>query len=90
MKYVIILASMTLCLCSCVAGGSTELGLSRVSDRAVWELDCPKEKLTINKLNDSTVGVLGCNKKVTYVLHECHPTIDQSLCTAVLDSVIEK
>lgn len=38
-------------------------------DRAVFELDCPKEKITITAINRSQVGVTGCGKKSIYVMN---------------------
>lgn len=38
------------------------------TDRAVFEMDCPKEQLTTMPIDRTTVGVSGCGKKAVYVL----------------------
>lgn len=66
MKYfVILIASLALPSCLCGGGGSI---LPALQTRAAFELDCPKEKLSIEPLDNWSVkGVSGCGKKVVYV-----------------------
>ena len=37
-------------------------------DRAVFEMSCPKEQLVANVIDNQTVGVTGCGKKVLYLM----------------------
>jgi hypothetical protein len=66
MKYfVILIASLTLPSCLCGGGGSI---LPSLQTRAAFELDCPKEKLSIEPLDNWSVkGVSGCGKRAVYV-----------------------
>ena len=68
MKYfVILIASLTLPSCLCGGGGGGSI-LPSLQTRAAFELDCPKEKLSIEPLDNWSVkGVRGCGKKAVYV-----------------------
>jgi hypothetical protein len=35
--------------------------------RATFDLDCPREKLSWRKFDDQTIGVKGCGQKATYI-----------------------
>lgn len=46
--------------------------ISQLERRAEFDLECPKESLSITKLDGRTMGVAGCDKKATYV-ENCTP-----------------
>jgi len=65
MKYFVILIA-SLALPSCLCGGGSIL--PSLQTRAAFELNCPREKLSIEPLDNWSVkGVRGCGKKAVYV-----------------------
>ena len=63
---------------------------SRVVDAASFDLDCPKSKLQIRKLNSTSYGASGCQKKARYIAHMCTFMNFPWACTAVSDGPIQK
>ena len=53
----------------------------KLRDRASFDLDCPKSKLQLKKLDSRTAGVRGCGQRATYV-----EVCDGASCTWVLNS----
>ena len=54
----------------------------RLLNRAAYDLECPKEALHVNKLDEDTRAVHGCGHGATYVL-VCDAPVDNPLrrCT---------
>ena len=61
------LAGLILWACLACACGPRKPPLHPVVKLAQFDLDCPKKKLTYTRINQKTVGVRGCGKKVKYV-----------------------
>jgi hypothetical protein len=58
--------------------------ISVVRKRAIFDLECSAQNLTITELTSRTFGVEGCQKRVTYVTQgECSM---ERTCTAVMNS----
>ncbi len=54
-------------LLALISGCAAGFQQDAVRDRAVFDMDCPKEELTMQKVGGSTWGVRGCDHKATYV-----------------------
>ena len=77
--------TLALCLgCLAVAcGGPPESEAPKgpkrhpVAVRAPFDLNCPREQLSYNRLDKKTMGVAGCGRRATYV-RVCHDRIGDS------------
>ena len=49
------------------SGCATSQEANPLIKRAVFELECPREKLKWQRIDDETFGVRGCGKQATYV-----------------------
>jgi hypothetical protein len=61
-------------------GCATSQEASPLIKRAVFELECPREKLKWQKFDEETYGVRGCGKQATYV-YVCQGTGISESCT---------
>lgn len=57
---------------------------SSVLDRAAFDLDCPKDKISLVEIGNRTYGAKGCDKRESYILvGECSLP---SSCVALINS----
>jgi hypothetical protein len=56
--------------------------------RASFDLDCPRSSLRYQKFNEQTIGVIGCQKRATYV-ESCRGGSLGGECTWILNGTIE-
>lgn len=47
-------------------------------DRAVFETGCPREQLTVTRIDNSTFGVAGCGQRVVYLLADNKWVLDSA------------
>ena len=73
------------CLAVGCATMSEDLRVKMVSDRASFDLSC--NSVTVQKLSDTSYGVVGCSKKASYVLDDCGDQMGPSVCKVDLDAV---
>lgn len=52
-----------------LASCATTTDLSRLKERAKFDLSCSENRLFIQKVDDETYGVYGCDQKAVYVWH---------------------
>ena len=88
-----ILSLAILSSCASILPGmvTEEVRIERALDKAAWDLECSKEKINIIKINETTYGASGCNKRASYVMKMCRSsfmvTDYASSCTAELNSI---
>jgi hypothetical protein len=61
-----------------------------VLERAPFDLNCPKEKIKMVRINAKTRGVMGCQKRLTYIASPgCNtgvmPGYEAQACSVILD-----
>ena len=59
--YLLPFALFALVLCDC---GATQ---DQLRSRAAFDMECPKERIRLIWIDESTYGVRGCGQKATYV-----------------------
>jgi hypothetical protein len=80
-------AAFILSLVSGCATMSEELRVSRVRNRAAFDLSCAAASVSVGKIDDKTYGAVGCDKKASYVLLTCADQYFVEACSVHLDAV---
>ena len=82
---------LSLGLVMAIASGCTTSGTinSRVTDAASFDFTCPKQEIEVSKINSTSYGATGCNKKARYIAHMCTFMNFPWVCTAVSDGPIQ-
>jgi hypothetical protein len=71
-----------------LAVGCATTSVNPLTQRAMFDLQCPRENLRYVKIDDRSYGVIGCDKRATYI-QSCQGQGWNEECTWVLNGTVD-
>ncbi len=80
MKSLLVLMLVLSSACAVTGVRYDQIMTEKVGKQAAFDLDCPREQLTVTKIDRASFGASGCGKRASYLGADvrCEPTQDET------------